>query len=273
MRCPALERVSSSMQPTLFRFLFCFGLAAIAPLVTAASSTRLYEIAVVRFVASAADGSILAKHYLLDAGGGLRLISSEPAPSTVILPDHAFDRVLILSSAWLAYSRLGPEAVANFTYDDLAVFEINGRAYHDVAAREDAKLDVGTLVNISARAQVSPGLPVIGGFVVSDHARTVLIRAVGPTLSGFGVPQPLADPVVTLFKSSTPIYENDNWSTRYNADEIVARSKAIGAFALPAGSKDAALLIELPPGLYTAHASSAVDGQSGEVLLEIYMVP
>ncbi|HEY0945872.1 MAG TPA: hypothetical protein VGD81_11420 [Opitutaceae bacterium] len=257
------------MNSRLLRLLCCL---ALAPLASAATFTRLFEIAVVRFVPST-DGQILARYYLLNAKGELRATDDEPVPASVTLPDHAFDRVVILSSAWLAYRRLGPEAVANFAYDDFPAFDINGRGYHDVAAREDAKLDVGPLVNLSARAQVSPGLPVISGFVIHDEARTVLIRAVGPTLAGLGVPQPLADPILTLFKGSTPHYENDDWSTRPDAAEIVERSKQIGAFALPAGSKDAALLLELPPGQYTAHARSRIEGPSGEVLLEIYAVP
>lgn len=261
------------MKSMLSSLLLCLSLTTAASFATAAVPTRLFEIAVIRFVPSATDGSILAKHYLLDARGGLRLVSTETVPAAVTLPDHAFDRVVILSSAWLAYNRLGPEALANFSYDDFPAFEINGRAFHDVEARENAKLDVGTLINISARAHVSPGFPVMGGFVITHEARTVLIRAVGPTLNQFGVPQPLADPVVTLFRRSTPILENDNWSTRHDAAEIVERSKAVGAFALPAGSKDAALVVELTPGIYTAHASSAIEGHSGEVLLEIYVLP
>jgi len=48
--------------------------------------------------------------------------------------------------------------------------------------------------------------------------------------------------------------------------------KAVGAFALPAGSKDAALLLDLPAGIYTAHVAGA-DGGTGVALLEIYRVP
>jgi hypothetical protein len=261
------------MKSMLFRLLLCLSLTAVAPLTTAAASTRLFEIGVMRFVPLASDGSILAKQYLLDARGGLRLVRTDTVHPSVKLPDHAFDRVVILASAWLAYSKLGPDALANFDYDPFPAFEINGRPYHTVEAREDAKLDVGTLVNISARAHVSPGLPVMGGFVIKDEPRSVLIRAVGPTLSNFGVPQPLADPVLTLFRRSTPIYENDNWATRHNAGEIIERSQTVGAFPLPVGSKDAALLVELTPGIYSAHASSAIPGQSGEVLLEIYVLP
>lgn len=95
----------------------------------------------------------------------------------------------------------------------------------------------------------------------------MLIRAVGPTLSGFGVSWPLSDPRVQLYASgSVRIGENDDHAA---ADAPVFAQ--VGAFGLPAGSKDAALVAQLAPGGYTAHVTGAV-GTRGTVLVEVYEV-
>ncbi|MDP3072958.1 MAG: hypothetical protein Q8N18_21880 [Opitutaceae bacterium] len=60
--------------------------------------------------------------------------------------------------------------------------------------------------------------------------------------------------------------ENDNWSAAANVAQVAAYAVSSGAFALPAASKDATLLVTLTPGAYTAHAL----GGNGTVLLEIY---
>lgn len=127
----------------------------------------------------------------------------------------------------------------------------------------------GRLANISARGPVLVGADVvIGGIVIADGPVTILIRAIGPTLSGFGIPSALADPNLILLDSGgTPIVANDNWS----GQGIIDASIAVGAFALPAGSLDSAILINLQPGSYTTHLSG-VGGVTGTALLEIFEV-
>lgn len=124
------------------------------------------------------------------------------------------------------------------------------------------------LANLAIRAEASAGEPLIVGFNVGAGAeKTVLIRAVGPTLEGFGVSRPLPDPRVQLFASgSARIGENDDHAA---ADSPVFAQ--VGAFGLPAGSKDAALVARLAPGGYTAHVTGAA-GTSGTVLVEVYEV-
>ena len=77
---------------------------------------------------------------------------------------------------------------------------------------------------------------------------------------------------MTLFRGSTAIAANNDWSSAPNAAEIVTTSSTVGAFALPAGSRDAVILTTLPPGPYTA-VVSGVGGTSGTALVEIYVVP
>jgi hypothetical protein len=127
------------------------------------------------------------------------------------------------------------------------------------------------LVNLSTRCQVASN-PAIAGFVIDGAAsKRVLIRAVGPTLANFGLAGAIANPKLSLFVGETVIRENDAWETEANAAEIAATAQALWAFSLQAGSEDAALLVSLPPGAYTAHMSG-VGGSTGIGLLEIYEV-
>ena len=125
------------------------------------------------------------------------------------------------------------------------------------------------LVNLSTRAQVGTGANImITGFVVQEGApKKILIRAVGPRLSAFGVTGVLADPKIGLYNSSGAlVLENDNWST-----DDTATMAAVGAFSLIAGARDAALVATLSPGAYTAQVSG-VNNTTGVALLEIYDV-
>lgn len=131
----------------------------------------------------------------------------------------------------------------------------------------------GALTNVSARARISPQTgPLIAGFVVRGPAAlTVLIRAIGPSLAAFGVRDALAAPRLTLVKDGATLQVNTAWASAPNALEIWSAGRATGAFALPAGSADSALLATLPPGGYTAIVSAADEG-SGVALVEVYEV-
>jgi sugar lactone lactonase YvrE len=131
------------------------------------------------------------------------------------------------------------------------------------------------LSNISTRASVGTGSSVeIAGLVVRGSAPTqVLIRAVGPTLANFTVSGVLAQPTLTVKDASgNTIATNTGWSTNSNAAAIASETASVGAFALPAGSADCALLLTLPPGTYTAIVSG-VGGTSGIALVEAYQAP
>jgi hypothetical protein len=128
------------------------------------------------------------------------------------------------------------------------------------------------LLNLSTRADVGTGEnALIAGFVIGGtQPRRVLVRAVGPTLaSSFGVSGVLADPVLTLYRGSTVIATNDDWELARSGAAIAATGQRLGAFPLNAASLDAALLITLDPGAYTA-VVTGVDGTTGLALIEIY---
>ena len=139
---------------------------------------------------------------------------------------------------------------------------------------DGAPLSGVSLINASTRAFVGTGDSVlIPGFVVGGTGTIrLLVRAVGPTLGAFGVTGTLADPTITLFRGATALATNDNWSTAANAAEVASAGAAVGAFALPASSRDAALLVTLAPGSYSA-VVSGVGNTTGTALVELYVVP
>lgn len=131
-----------------------------------------------------------------------------------------------------------------------------------------------SLINISARQKLNEATDVlIAGFVLGGNTpRQILIRAVGPGLAHAGVNSPVANPELRLFVhlSGEDILfaENTTWTDETNAAEM---PQAVpGAFPLFEFDNDAALLLTLPAGVYTVHATSALEG-SGDVLIEVYL--
>jgi hypothetical protein len=130
------------------------------------------------------------------------------------------------------------------------------------------------LVNFSLRTQVGTDASIlIAGFVVGgDLPVKVLIRGIGPALAQFGVGDLLVDPQLKIFNSAgTVIASNDNWGDVEPAT-IATTAQAVGAFALPAGSRDATLLLTLAPGAYTAQLTG-VGNTTGVGLIELYAAP
>lgn len=131
------------------------------------------------------------------------------------------------------------------------------------------------VINLSTRAQVGiNGDVLIAGFIINGSApKRMLIRAVGPTLSRFGVDGLLANPslrIVTLTGGLT-MASNDDWSATADIPELLATQARIGAFPLFENSRDAAVLVTLPPGAYTA-VVSGVNDTTGVALAEIWEV-
>ena len=129
------------------------------------------------------------------------------------------------------------------------------------------------LVNVSARARVGTGGSIlIAGFTIGGTgSRTLLIRGIGPTLGSFGVSGALANPRLELHGGGGLIAANDNWSESESAGTLPAISGSVGAFALSSGTRDAVLLVSLPPGSYTAQVSG-VGNTTGVALVEVYEV-
>jgi hypothetical protein len=142
-----------------------------------------------------------------------------------------------------------------------------------IAATPPTVPGAARLVNLATRGFVGTGgNALFGGFVIRGGPQNVLIRAVGPSLSVFGLTGVLSDPKVDLFQGSTVVATNDNWGSG-DAAAIAAATASVGGFALPAGSKDAVLLIKsLPEGSYTPVVTGA-DGGAGIAIVEVYELP
>jgi hypothetical protein len=111
------------------------------------------------------------------------------------------------------------------------------------------------LRNLSTRANVQTGDNVlIGGLIIvnGQGSRTILIRAIGPTLSKSGIATPLQDPTLELHDGTgTVIATNDNWKT----DDQTGQSQQTaieGTGIPPQDDRESALFKSLPPGQYTA---------------------
>ncbi|MFM1749303.1 MAG: hypothetical protein RLZZ188_2969, partial [Verrucomicrobiota bacterium] len=130
------------------------------------------------------------------------------------------------------------------------------------------------LMNLSTRALVGSGnTTFFSGLSVASGggARRVLVRAAGPSLGALGVDGALADPAIAILDTAgrqIASGANDNWESA-GAVALRAAFAQAGAFPFAAGSRDAALVVDLPPGNYTIQASG-VGGASGAALVEVY---
>lgn len=110
----------------------------------------------------------------------------------------------------------------------------------------------------------------IGGFVVTGSGtKTVLVRAVGARLAGFGLAGALADPKLDVYRGALRVADNGDWAQGVTAADFTAA----GAFGLDADAKSAAVKLTLTAGAaYTVHVS-ATRTATGDVLLEVYELP
>jgi uncharacterized delta-60 repeat protein len=144
----------------------------------------------------------------------------------------------------------------------------------------DQTASAAQISTLSARSGVDSSHALIGGFVIAGgSSRTVLVRAVGPALAGAGVANPISTPVLSIYDSQGNLLaQNAGWgnpvsvSTAYpaaNPAVIAAAAVNVGAAALITGSNDSAVIVDLPPGTYTAQITDA-NGQTGIALVEVY---
>lgn len=131
------------------------------------------------------------------------------------------------------------------------------------------------LLACSNRSFVANNTPAFAGFVITgDVARTVLVRAVGPGLAPFGVTDSLRNPTLSVTRSrdNITVGTNDDWSSE--SAEAISRTTAIaGTFPLVTASKDAATILVLSPGAYVAQVTSPDSADSGQTLIEVYILP
>src|SRR5437667_12378271 len=122
------------------------------------------------------------------------------------------------------------------------------------------------LANISTRVNVGVNDDVlIGGFIVrGPDTKKLILRAIGPSLTGAGVSGAMADPTLELHDSTgATIATNDNWQTSAQASEIIASGMA------PTNPLESAIMATLQPGSYTAIVRG-VNNTTGIALVEGY---
>lgn len=176
----------------------------------------------------------------------------------------------------------GPTIQARFTGKRVGegaklVFQFSSSAAA-VETRPVTATDVSgdrALANISALGRISsPRDTMTAGFSVSGRtARTLLLRAVGPSLTAFNLADGIPLPAFSLFQGATPIASNDNWGL-LDPTTLNAAFDRAGAFRLatPTATRhDAAMTVTLPPGNYTLQARSQ-NGAVGSIMVEVYDV-
>jgi arylsulfate sulfotransferase len=132
---------------------------------------------------------------------------------------------------------------------------------YDLSPETDSKL-----ANISTRGNVGSGDDVlISGFIVGDvNNATVIIRAIGPSLAAFGVSNPLPNPTLTVYDANgSSLATNDDWQNDQYELDISNDGLA------PSDPLEAATILHLPAGSYTAIVSGTAGGV-GVALAEVY---
>lgn len=126
-----------------------------------------------------------------------------------------------------------------------------------------------TLLNIATRGQVSvdPNALIGGFFLGGTESKRILVRAIGPSLAPFGIPNTLADPILELRDSNGALLDaNDDWGLSPNQAEIQASGAA------PTNPKESAVVRTLSSAPYTAIVRG-VNNTSGVGSVEVYQLP
>lgn len=163
-------------------------------------------------------------------------------------------------------ARIKVEAVGNIFFDvSDANFTINGNgATPGLVGNISTRLPVGTDNNV-----------LIEGFIVQGPAgstKKIIVRAIGPTLAGFGIADALANPTLDIFDANnTKIASNDDWKNTQVGGLITGdQSGEISASGVaPTNDKESAIIANLAPGNYTA-VVRGLNNTTGTGLVDAY---
>jgi len=202
---------------------------------------------------------------------GPSTVSAQISPATAGLMASLGAFPLTAGSADSAMvATLGTTPPGNYSVNVSGVNTTTGIALAEIYDA-DASNAPSRLTNISARANTGVGANVLtAGFViVGTTSETVLLRGIGPGLTPFGITGVLARPQITVLSGNTSLATNAGWGGSAALSSVFAQ---VGAFALAPTSADAALVVTLAPGVYSAQVSG-VSNTSGVALIEVYEVP
>jgi hypothetical protein len=132
---------------------------------------------------------------------------------------------------------------------------------YDLSAGSSARL-----ANIATRGLIQPGDKLmIAGFIIQNGPVRAVVRAIGPSLTAFGINNALPDTTLQLRNQNGVIVkEDDDWQTTQKA-EIQATGLQ------PSNPKEAAVLVTLPPGQYTAQVRGKPEG-TGIGVVQVYFL-
>ncbi len=147
-----------------------------------------------------------------------------------------------------------------------------GDAYYPKAFSIFRQIDPSksdALANVSNRGLAGTGeRTLVTGFIITGgQPRTVVVRALGPSLAAAGVQEPAMNPKLDLFRGSYNIISNTDWKASAGSDALAELYPALA----PTDDREAALLLTLIAGAYTVKGSTE-DGSEGIELLEVYDV-
>ena len=201
---------------------------------------------------------------LADNGGPTLTHALQPGSPAINRGDPA-----ALPQDQRGYGRLG--------VPDVGAFEFNGIRPTPTPTPTPTATPTATpshLGNISTRAFVQTGDNVmIGGFIVQGtEPKRVIIRAIGPELTQYGVPNALANPTLELHDDTGAlIASNDDWVTTIIGGIITSNQvrDIQSSGHAPRDGRESAIIADLPPGNYTAIVRG-VNDTTGVALVEVY---
>ena len=156
----------------------------------------------------------------------------------------------------------------------VSLMGVTGRRAIAAATDTSPPTPLPQLTNISTRALVETGdNVVIGGFIVQGSgAKRVIIRALGPELTQYGVADPLHNPTLELHDGmGALIASNDNWVTTIIGGIITQNQvrDIMNSGYAPSNGLESAIIADLQPGNYTAIVRG-VNDTTGVGLIEVY---
>lgn len=238
------------------------------------------DVAIAGFIISGTEAKTVLSRGLGPTLTQLGVQGALPDPTLALLQNGT---VLASNDNWKNTQQTAIQASGKAPPNDLEsaiISTLSPGSYTAVMAGNNSATGVGlielydlspnpnsTLTNISTRGAVGVGSNVmIAGFIAANANVDVLVRALGPTLTQFGIGNPLADPTLTLVNSNgQAVASNDNWKNTQQA--------AIQATGLaPPNDLESAVVVSLAPGNYTAIVSGQ-GGGTGDGLVEVYKLP
>ena len=234
----------------------------------------------VKVVSGTSSVTASAKLQVFSAGAPSLSIVTQPAGSAIVAGQRLQLSVVASGSGELSYQWLRNDVAINgataASYT-VAASQVSDAGSYRVRVSSAGLSQLSTaavvtvtsppqvpsarLVNLSVRTAMSAAQTLIVGFVVNGGSRDVLVRAVGPALGEFGLSNAMVDPRLELYNGSTQVFANDNWP-----GALAPTFTSVGAFPIPAGSRDAAFL----QGIEGARSIWALGTGPGVVLVEAY---